>query len=172
VASALKKLLKELPTKEQMTEMIFDLKSHGDAATAMMGCAYPEHALESLFKAHFRPLNSEDTTRMFDGAAGGILGTFTAKIRLAYALHLLRPVMYQDLLLLAQIRNAFAHSLHKVTFESAEVMSDCYSLSMIRLSKPEKPARPTIEIFANVVLFFYLDIIDKIQQATVAPART
>jgi hypothetical protein len=64
VASASKKLLKELPTKEQMTEIIFDLKSHGDAATAMMGCAYPEHALESLFKAHFRPLNSEDTTRM------------------------------------------------------------------------------------------------------------
>jgi hypothetical protein len=50
-----------------------------------MGAAYLEHVLEVYLRTVFKPLSKNDDTRMFDGAAGGILGTFSNKIRIAYA---------------------------------------------------------------------------------------
>ncbi len=123
-----KKLLKELPTEPQMHSILVNLTKAGDRATAVMGAAYLEHALELLLKAHFRPLGKEENTRMFDGSQGAILGTFSAKIRVAYATKLLHRNAYRALLLINDIRNVFAHSLHKVTFSDPDIIEDCKTL--------------------------------------------
>src|SRR5690348_6427514 len=115
--AASKQLLKELPTQQEMYQILVDLKAHGDAATAILGAAYLEYAMEAIFKAYFRTLNSRENARMFDGAANGILGTFAAKIRVAYAMRMINPDTHHDLLLINDIRNVFGHSLHKLTFD-------------------------------------------------------
>jgi len=167
--AASKKLLKELPTEQEMRDILADLKSQGDAATALLSAAYLEHTLEAIFKALFRNLNSEDSDRMFDGSAGGILGTFAAKIRVAYAIRMIGEKQYNDLLLINDIRNVFGHSLHKVTFDHELVALDCSKFSGLpdfremglQLSMP-------IDQFSHVTLTTYILMRQKLRNQTLA----
>ena len=78
-----------MPSDEEMERTLFGLLDNTDYAAAVTGASYAEYALEILLVARFRKLGREDHERMFDGAAGGILGTASAKIRLAYAIRLI-----------------------------------------------------------------------------------
>lgn len=128
-STASKKLLKQLPTDDEMKDTLFGLLNNTDQAAAITGAAYLEHALQTLLEAHFRDLNSEDRSRMFDGSANGILGTASAKIRIAYAIRLLDAETYHDLLLINDIRNVFGHTLHEIDFTNQLVIEDCSKLN-------------------------------------------
>ena len=62
--------------------------------------------LELLLKSKFCYLTPAEDRRLFDGAQNGILGTFSAKIRVAYAMGILIGPVYDDLLIINDIRNA------------------------------------------------------------------
>jgi hypothetical protein len=162
---ASKKLLKELPTEQEMRDILTNLRSHGAAATALLSAAYLEHTLEAIFRAFFRNLNSEDDTRMFDGAAGGILGTFAAKIRVAYAMRTIDKNMYDDLLLINDIRNVFGHSLHRVTFDHELVAVDCGKFSGLADFRRMGLQLPkAIDQFSHATLTIYIWMHQKLQQ--------
>jgi hypothetical protein len=76
---------------------------------------------------------------MFDGSANGILGTTSNKIRVAYATKLIEPDLYADLMLINEIRNVFAHSLHKPDFSHTFVQADC---SRLKLGSEASGVRP------------------------------
>jgi hypothetical protein len=150
---ASKKLLKELPTEQEMRDILTNLRSHGAAATALLSAAYLEHTLEAIFRAFFRNLNSEDDTRMFDGAAGGILGTFAAKIRVAYAMRTIDKNMY------------FGHSLHRVTFDHELVAVDCGKFSGLADFRRMGLQLPkAIDQFSHATLTIYIWMHQKLQQ--------
>jgi len=173
MASASRKLLKELPSEGKMSELMFNLKEQGDQTTAIMGAAYLEHALELLLKTFFRPMpKKEDQDRLYSGASGGALGTFSAKIRIAYAAGIIHEKVHDALLLINDVRNVFAHSLHKVDFKNELVARDCQTLRNIspRLSeaarfKESTPAEP-IDIYSGIVAVLYHSIRAKIQSLT------
>jgi len=77
---------------------------------------------------------------MFDGSSNGILGTFSNKIRLAHAIEVINQVTYKDLLLINDIRNVFAHTLHSVSFKNDLVKKDCVDLT-IETNSPPQDAR-------------------------------
>jgi DNA-binding MltR family transcriptional regulator len=132
-SDARKKLLDELPSAEAMVETIASLRLMEDAAAILMGAAYLDHALELLLKAEFRQMTPDEERRMFDGSQNGILGTFTAKIRMVYALGWLVAEAYHDLLLINDMRNTVAHSLHKhVDFTNEYIMNDCSKLQFVK----------------------------------------
>jgi len=60
MASASKKLLKELPTKEQMARILDALSEDTDQAIALTGASYVAHSLEVLLMARFRPLTNAE----------------------------------------------------------------------------------------------------------------
>jgi hypothetical protein len=169
VASASKKLLKELPSPERMDQIISGLKSHGPQATAILGAAYLEHAIELLIRSHFKQLSKEDDRRMYNGAAGGILGSFSAKIRLAYAANMIHERPYNALLLINNVRNVFAHSLHNVGFDQELIQEDCRKLAAISpaLSDAagilEDDTKEPIDVFARIVATLYRAIRSKIE---------
>lgn len=137
VSAACKKLLKEPPSPDKMRTTILDLFQRTDHEAALMGAAYVEWALEALLEAHFRTLNSEDRKRMFDGSANGILGSASNKIRVAYASRLITQETYSDLLLMNDIRNVFAHTLHDdCDFKHPLVADDCMKFRSA-LNEPE-----------------------------------
>jgi hypothetical protein len=132
-SDARKKLLEELPSPEEMAATIASLRMMDDAAAILMGAAYLDHVLELLLKVEFRPLTLDEENRLFDGSQNGILGTFSAKIRMVYALGWLIPEVYHDLLLINDMRNTVAHSLHKhVDFKNKYIMSDCNKLLFLK----------------------------------------
>jgi hypothetical protein len=160
-----KKLLRELPTVDEMHTRFFELWDAPDHVTAITGAAYLDSILENLIAASFRRLSDEDYTRMFSGAAGGILGSASAKIRLAYANKLIEDeAVYHDLKLINDIRNVFAHSLHRVDFNNDLIKADCLKLKTIIFApRPEDPGRSA---FMSVVEFLYGYLIGSIQKVS------
>ena len=67
-----------------------DIRSAVITTTALL-----DVGLERLLKAHMRRLSSDDNNALF--MAVGPLASFSAKIRLAYALNLIGPVTRRDL---------------------------------------------------------------------------
>jgi hypothetical protein len=160
VASRL--LLKELPSDAELTRRMSSLKRYGHQATAIMGAAYLEHALEVLVRQRFRKLHRDDDIRMFDGAQGGILAGLSNKVRIAYAMKLIHEDPYKALLLVNDIRNVFAHSLHRVTFRNGLVKRDCDQLCQIAVALSSiagvNPDDKAIDIYAKIVRALYLSI--------------
>lgn len=161
--SASRKLLDELPSSEEMAAIMSSLKLMDDATVAMMSAAYLDHALELLLKSHFRQLTANETIRLFDGSQNAILGTFSVKIRVAFALGLLMLDAYTDLLLINDIRNAFAHSLHRgVDFLNEHIRADCDKLTYLKLPYlrrgEEPPYSVPIHLFIETVQLIYSSI--------------
>ena len=131
-SAASKKLLKELPSEDDMRATLYGLLAESDQAVALLGAAYLDHALQVLFTAKFRLLLSDERQRLFNGAASGILGFMSAKIIMASALEMIGPDTYHDLTLINDIRNVFAHSLHGVSFETPLIARDCAKLKIFK----------------------------------------
>ena len=110
-SAASKKLRKEHLPHDEMWNILNNVGSAGDAVAAVMGVSYLDHALELLLKARFIELDKDDYQKVFTSSGGGILESFVAKVRTAYALDLLCPKTYHDLLLISEIRNVFAQGL-------------------------------------------------------------
>lgn len=155
-----------------MNEIISGLKTLNPQTTAIMAAAYLEHALEMLIRAKFHPLpKRDDNERLFNMGPGGVLGTFSAKIKIAYAAGMIRQEIYEALLLINDTRNVFAHSLHLVDFEHELVASDCKRLRDISpalsaaaglyLGDPlEKPG----EIFARIAGLLYHSLRHEVEE--------
>jgi hypothetical protein len=97
--AASRRLLKDLPTQDEMGRIMSELRTQNPYELAVLSVAYLEYALEKALKVRLAPLTKDDERRIFDGAANGILGTFSAKVRIAYAFNYLGPIAYGDLLL-------------------------------------------------------------------------
>ena len=164
LSASSKALLKKMPSDDEMTEIIVGLVDGDDRTAAIMGAAYLEYGLGLLIKAAFRPLGTQEEGRIFDGAQGGILGTFSAKIRIAYAMKLLHRNPYKALLLINDIRNVFAHSLNVVDFRNPLIIDDCIKLSNIspHLTKHAKliadKAEPAMHIYVKIIVALYLSM--------------
>jgi len=151
-----------------MVKTISKLKRYGHQATAVMGAAYLEHALGLHLKNVFKKLDKDDEPVMFDPTRG-ILGTFGAKIRIAYALGILHFNPYRAFLLINDIRNVFAHSLYKVDFNHKDVVHDCQQLASmsdtLAVSAGLAPlgTEPAIDIYTKIVQMLYFSLRFQIQ---------
>jgi hypothetical protein len=166
-AAASRRLLKELPTEDEMGAIITDLRAQSPHALAVMSVAYLEHALERVLKARITSLTKTDERRLFDGASNGIIGTFSAKVRIGYAFGFLGPISYSDLLLINDIRNVFAHSLHTVDFSNKLISDDCIKLrsydNLIRImgGSPPSANEPSF-MFSESVFMLYIGMLNQL----------
>jgi hypothetical protein len=138
MASASKKLLSELPTKDAMLKILHDLGEDTDHAIAITGASYLDRSLEILLSARFAPLTSREHKRLFNSSERGIIGTFSNKVRVAYAIELIAHATYKDLLTINDIRNVFAHTLHSISFKNSLVEQDCANLHIEGHAPPKE----------------------------------
>jgi DNA-binding MltR family transcriptional regulator len=99
----------------------FDLVEESDRGCVLVGAALLEERLEEMFIAVFKanktPKKIQDS--IFD--SNGALSTFSAKIKMAYALGFIEKYMFEDLESIRRIRNDFAHSTKEVDFIGSNV---------------------------------------------------
>jgi len=111
------------PSWLKLTEELKRDTAHIDAATshesdrgvALTMAAFFDLTLAKLLRARFASAKQSQLIEPLFGAFGP-LSTFSAKIRISYAIDLLQEWMALDLNLVRQIRNEFAHSLEPKTF--------------------------------------------------------
>lgn len=86
---------------------------------AILGASFLESYLVDLIAASLPGLNSELRGRIFD--TRGALSEFAAKIDMARALDLINSVYRNDCIIVARIRNRFAHNLDIQDFDHPEI---------------------------------------------------
>lgn len=169
ISAVSKKLLRELPSEDEMVDILFKLTKAPDHAVAITMAAYLDYALTILIQNQFRELERDDHTRMWDGAAGGLLGGMASKIRLGYALRLYEEPTYGDMLLINHIRNAFAHTLHSIDFANEEIRADCKKLSLLQRRKDMYPDPDKIDakaVYHNTILDLVVGIQLKLRRVS------
>lgn len=92
----------------QFREFAKEFADESDRAAVILGAARMDVALYDLLTARLLP-SPTSTDELFDGEAP--LGSFSAKINMAYRLGLIEAAFARALHILRKIRNAFAHEV-------------------------------------------------------------
>jgi DNA-binding MltR family transcriptional regulator len=90
-----------------------------EALTVLISAASLDRELMRLLLTKMRTLSDTRAKRIFEGP----LGRFVAKLDVAYAFDLIDDDLYQDLTVIRNIRNEFAHSVTDISFASPEVIN-------------------------------------------------
>ena len=104
-----------------LSEYTAQLEHESERGTVIVSAALMDEALEDLIKAKLVP-SPEKEDELFVGAYA-TLGNFSAKIDFAYRLGLIGLSTRNSLHLIRKLRNDFAHSSLKESFESNRVKS-------------------------------------------------
>jgi hypothetical protein len=94
-------------------EYLKEIKQGNDRATAILGAVY----LDEYLRGYIEGVLAEGN-RLSDDLFGPEkpLGSFSARIKMAYALGLISKEIYSDLNTIRNVRNIFAHGLYEASF--------------------------------------------------------
>jgi hypothetical protein len=114
-----------------------DVLTHGDEIScALVGASFVDHCLASLIQTHLA--NSGVTERLLQPS--GALGSFGARRMLCYSLKLITKESFQELEIIGDIRNRFAHGFFDISFKDQDIMEFCNKL---RAGSQPRGGRPT-----------------------------
>jgi DNA-binding MltR family transcriptional regulator len=131
----LKSLLNIVRDRDESWAIIRDWAAYsGDERShAIVAAALLEQALETTLLTHFRVDETEARTLFADQE--GSISTFAIKIKLAYALGVIDPVIRTELTQIKNIRNVFAHTRASVTFRTPEIANACNILKLANVDR-------------------------------------
>jgi DNA-binding MltR family transcriptional regulator len=115
-------------TWNEFLDVLEELEKDGPRGAALLGHAMLENILKRLLLHAMVPLGKEEEDRLFDGL--GPLSGMSSRTILAYALGLISKQTRRDLDKIRAIRNRFAHTGKKVTFDDPEVVKLCARLAL------------------------------------------
>ena len=104
-----------------LSNAIHDTES--DRGCALIAGSITENSLEQILRTRLIPLGKEKMDELF--GFDGPLGTFSSKIKIAYAFGLIDVKIRDDLDRVREIRNTFAHSKVAVEFATPEISRAC-----------------------------------------------
>src|SRR5208282_4309796 len=102
-----------MPSIDEQDEVAFFERSP-DRGLAIVLPAIVDNHLTKILKVAMRS-NATVWNELFNPS--GPLGSFGARVRLAYMLELISPKFYKDLLIINKIRNEFAHKVNVKSFD-------------------------------------------------------
>lgn len=114
-------------------EKIRELRNQPDQVAAIVAGTILEGALEKRLAGRMRRMSAKDHNELFHS---GPLRNFQPKIILGQALSLYGPETVVEMRKIAEIRNAFAHTVRDITFESSEIKKWCLELKRCNLRAP------------------------------------
>lgn len=104
------------------------LIQESDRGSVLMAAAFIEDKLGCLLESFFIE-NEKVCTQLLNG--NGALATFSSKIDLTFLLGLIPKNIYNDLHILRKIRNDFAHTASKLSFETPSIKDRTKLLSTL-----------------------------------------
>jgi DNA-binding MltR family transcriptional regulator len=104
--------------KDQKASFVLEIDRSSDRAAAIMAGAFLEEQLRDAIERLL--LNDKEARKRFTKHSGP-LGSFAAKINLVYLLGLYSKTVQDDLIVVSDIRNLFAHETTAINFDSREM---------------------------------------------------
>jgi len=122
---------------EDEDEFLREIHSYPDRVVALLGQSIIDRRLETAIKGRWR-----NTGNIFESLfePSGPLGSFSARIRIGFAISLYGKEAYNDLRRINRIRNAFAHKLHAKHFNTQSIRDHANALvlpSLYPISKED-----------------------------------
>ncbi len=111
---------------EQVRELRNRLSKESDVGGVLISTSFLEACLASLLREY---LKKPSVTEKLLNPISGSLGSFNSKCDVAYCLDLIMKTTYQDLLIIGQTRNLFAHDHLKGSFNDEDVRKICGELN-------------------------------------------
>lgn len=149
----LKDYLAARPDQEEVSQLFSELREDGPRGAAMVAGALIDDVLLGAIK--YRLKNLSDANELFDPDRP--LGTFSARIKIAFALGIFGPKTRHDLDTFRRIRNAFAHTRRAVTFDIPEIAALCQSFHCrADIENHEKASPRELFVGAAQILMIYL----------------
>lgn len=121
-------LLKHLEESKKRAKKVQDiLTKETPRGCTLVGAALLDERLLKLLRARMIP---RATANKFDSIFEGYgpLATFSARTNLSYLLGFIANNIYQDLCVIREIRNRFAHSSEDLDFNNENVKASCAKL--------------------------------------------
>lgn len=114
---------------ENMQDFYEEFQNETPRAAVILAAAFLDEHLR-LILANFFINNSRTVDRLLD--INSSLGTFGDRINISYCLGLISKKEFQDLQIIQEIRNEFAHRLHDISFDDEEIVDACKKLNIPR----------------------------------------
>ena len=146
----LRTLGREIPSMDEFDQIDREVHHVHDRAAAILLVAQVDRFLEIAIVSHLFH-QDEATVAMLVGRDGP-LSTFSAKIRLAYAMGFISEEERKDLDLLREVRNAFAHALRPITFTNELIIGHIAAFKCAMGHSPDDliPISPLAAVIAGV----------------------
>jgi hypothetical protein len=120
------------PYVDELNSVFQSLHEHDDRGLVLTIAAFAEDTLELLLLDYLRePKQAKELVNGFNAP----LGTFSARIKAAYVLGLVRKDGYQTLEILRKVRNKFAHNWDGVSLDRQDIESLINQFSPSRLEE-------------------------------------
>lgn len=142
--------MKEELTNEQLNATFAEIFKQSDRASAVVSGGILEEILKRMLMAFLIPHPSAQ--RLFDGLSP--ISTFSAKIEMSYHLGLIGKNEYDDLKLIKNIRNDFAHSIKGINFDSESIKDRFLQLQTLKNTNPPKDIYDSIK---NIKTLFQIN---------------
>lgn len=127
-------LSREDPTPQYFSAFFIEVNAEkNDRGAAILLAANAEVCLRYAIKRHLVAIDDVERTLF---RSNGPLSEFAAKIRVGYAMGLYKEQTKQNLDYIRAIRNAFAHAIIPISFETSEVRAVCDLMIMPELLRP------------------------------------
>jgi hypothetical protein len=114
--------------------LLLALESQSDRAAAIIAGAFLEDQIGMTIEGLFVPLSEPEVGALFHGT--GPLSGFYAKILVGYAMGIFGPRTRQDIEIISNIRNEFAHNTEFIEFSSPLIVEKCLRLDLPKRIEP------------------------------------
>src|SRR5574341_444107 len=146
---------------DDLASFLEEFQHESPRASVLVGASYLDYCLGKIIAAFLADEKlAEDLLNGFNAP----LGTFDARIRMAYALGLISNEEYHNLELIRKIRNEFAHGLHGLSFTHQNILKHSRKLKFdkaILEGMPEHLRPPHRTIFAIVTSLLAISLIGR-----------
>jgi DNA-binding MltR family transcriptional regulator len=153
--------------RKQWKKLVDLLVAENARGCALVAGALLDERLLELIQARMVP---RATANKFDSFFGGYgpLATFAARTHLAYLLGFIADNVYQDLCVIRDVRNRFAHSAEDIDFNDNKIKTGCAKLLHYAKQRASEPQAQFIFATATLGLVFEYLIFDSKRATTPA----
>ncbi len=144
-------LKKEIRASTQHAKRFYsNIKEESDRGSALWAMSFLDERLKEILEAHML-VDKNVLKRLFEGP-GAAMGTLSMRISFAYMLGSISKDAHNELHLMREIRNEFAHSEEKIEFTDKRIAQKCFALKYN--VEPSVTARDRFEASAFFVCAF------------------
>lgn len=141
MSKAFRKYWKARPSGDELDKVFKEMRGESPRAAVLVGSAMLEDVLRGVIAFRCTHLTQTEKAELLDGV--GPISTFSAKIKAAYAFGMIGAKTRDDLEVVRELRNAFAHGIRPLNFSNPEIeklvarMNAMRDLDSLAVSKDE-----------------------------------